>query len=523
MIRSMPPPCTTCGVRGCRVHQATPMHPLKSGAWAAGDELLGLDIPPAMQPGESNPQALPQPQAREPYNVAADIAAVEAAAPGLFQQAYPQGVPAPAALPSPLETPDALPEELARLTAGPFSFLTGPAGCGKTYLARQWATRDPGCLICATTGIAAVNLGDAVTLNATLKYFDTASLEESFIAGWLQGRMRRLRGSGVTRYLIDECSMLDARQLDLLVDAIEELNSDAAVDMGHEPAVGLTLIGDFLQLPPVKAKYCFDSARWDRFEPHIVVLTEVRRQADPHFIAALRAVRVGDAAAALPLLASRILPVVDSQFEGTTILAKNAQVDRFNRLRHESLRGSLTRFTAKITGEPLKEWERNIPLAVGLKQGALVMILANRYDGIGDTQALLYANGDLGTFVDGDDAKGTAQVQLQRTGEIVTVVKNVRQNLKPTGAKGKKKDRYQVLGEISYMPLRLAYASTVHKSQGLTLDQVQVDVGDPFFRSPAMVYVALSRARSLEGLRIIGNGELLRARCTVAEEVRRWI
>jgi ATP-dependent exoDNAse (exonuclease V) alpha subunit len=451
-----------------------------------------------------------------------------AEAPGLFQQAYAGGIPeaatpAPAPAPSPLDAPEALPAEIAALAEPTFSFLTGPAGCGKTYLARQWAQADSGVLICATTGIAAVNLGDAVTVNATLKYFNTESLQEAFLAGWLQARMRKLRAAGVTRYVLDEVSMLGADALTVLVDAVEELNDEAAVDMGHEPRIGLTLVGDFLQLPPVQERYAFLSPRWDRFEAATVTLSGIRRQADPAFIEALRALRVGDADRAVPILADRLVPAADSQFEGTTILAKNLAVDRFNRMRHESLPPPVLRYEAKVSGEPLKEWEK-IPAILGLKRGALVMILANQYDADvpGMLGSLVYANGDLGTLVDGDPAKQTAQVQLQRTGEIVTVVPTVKQNLEPTGAKGKKADRYRVIGEIVYLPLRLAYASTVHKSQGLTLDQVQVDVGDRFFRSPAMTYVALSRARSLQGLRLVGTASLLRDRCTVAEEVRRW-
>lgn len=378
-------------------------------------------------------------------------------------------------------------------------------------------------MLCATTGIAAVNLGDAVTVHSTLKFFDTASLEESFIQGHLQSRMRKLRASGVTRYGIDEVSMMPARVLTLLTQAVEELNTDAAVDMGHEPAIGITLIGDFLQLPPVREEYAFLSPEWPKYEAHMIKLTSTYRQADPDFIRALRAVRVGDPATAMDVLGPHIYPTIDTRFDGTTILSKNQQVDRFNKLRYQELQGEAVRFKNTITGKPLPEWEKNIPMWVDLKPGAKVMILANRYLELGGGESqLLYANGDTGTFVEGNVSKKTAYVELNRSKEIVPVGNNIRQNLVPTGAKGKKKDRYQVLGEIEYMPLRLAYASSVHKSQGLTLDQVQVDISDPFFTAPAMVYVALSRAKTLEGLRLVGNPQLLLKRCTVDPLVERW-
>jgi ATP-dependent DNA helicase PIF1 len=223
----------------------------------------------------------------------------------------------------------------------------------------------------------------------------------------------------------------------------------------------------------------------------------------------------------MDVLGPHIQPTIDTRFDGTTILSKNQQVDRFNKLRHQELPGDGVTFKNTITGTPLKEWEKHIPMYVTLKPGAKVMILANRYVGDDDPQ-LIYANGDTGTFMEGNISKKVAYVELNRSKEVVPVGYNIRQNLVPTGAKGKKKERYTVLGEIEYMPLRLAYASSVHKSQGLTLDNVQVDISDPFFTAPAMVYVALSRARSLEGLRLVGNPQLLLKRCTVDPKVERW-
>jgi ATP-dependent exoDNAse (exonuclease V) alpha subunit len=116
-----------------------------------------------------------------------------------------------------------------------------------------------------------------------------------------------------------------------------------------------------------------------------------------------------------------------------------------------------------------------------------------------------------------------ARVELQRTGRDALIEPVLRHNLVPTGALGVKKDRYQTIGSISYMPLRLAYASTVHKIQGLSLDHVQVAFADPVFGQAAMLYVAFSRARSAEGLRIVGTPQLLRERCAVDGKVRPWL
>lgn len=407
---------------------------------------------------------------------------------------------------------------------GPYQFVTGPAGSGKTTLVRGWKQHDDGVILCATTGIAAVNMGDAVTVHATLRYSTTEVLEEMFVNGFLQGRMRKLRAAGITRYVIDEVSMMGAQALTILTHALEELNSDAAVAMHHEPEIGITLIGDFLQLPPVKEQYAFESPEWPKYEAHTRRLEgSWRHQDDADFITALRAVRVGDARGALEILRQYIYPVADRTYPGVMILGKNLQVDRYNKLQFTALPGETVRFKNTTTGKPLPEWEKNIPMWMDLKIGARVMILANRYtDFADDARVLLYANGDCGVVMAANPERKSAVVQLERTGAPVTVIYNIRQNLSPTGAKGKKKDRYDVLGEIEYMPLRLAYCSSVHKSQGLTLDKVQVDISDPFFCAPAMTYVALSRARSLEGLRLVGNPELLLKRCTVDRKVEKY-
>lgn len=370
-----------------------------------------------------------------------------------------------------------------------------------------------------------MNLGDAVTINATLRYSTSDVLEDFFVNGFLQGRMRKLRAAGVTRYGIDEISMMGAKALTILTQAVEEVNSDASVEMGHDPKIGITVVGDFLQLPPVKEAYAFESPEWHKYEAHTRKLEGNHRAAgDVDFITALRAIRVGDPQTALQILRTSIYPSADRQYPGTMILGKNIQVDRHNKLLYAAVPGESIRFTNITTGEPLREWERNIPMWVDLKLGVRVMILANRYtEGLGDgNRELLYANGDCGVVVEANPERKSCVVQLERSGALVTVIYNIRQNLTPNGKRGKKAERYDVLGEIEYMPLRLAYCSSVHKSQGLTLDRVQVDISDPFFCAPAMTYVALSRARSLEGLRIVGNPELLLKRCTVDPKVERW-
>lgn len=406
-------------------------------------------------------------------------------------------------------------------------YMGGPAGCGKSFLVRAWEERDRRVQLVSTTGIAALNLG-GTTINSALGYFDTASMRDAYVDGWLQARLRKNRSSGFTRWVVDEVSMMDAEQLDILMKAVDEVNED---DKRPDKQVGVVLVGDFAQLPPVKGEFVFSAKCWPRFQKNGMILTQIRRQADEAFITALRHARRGEGEKALEFFRPLLHERKDDEFQGTTILAKNDEVDRYNELRHEALPGRLHSFETKREGKPRGEWAK-IPDQVELKEGALVMVLANRYDP--EYEEYVYVNGDLGTFLGPfPDSEATrsgavqawgARVRLQRDGGgEVTVRRVTRENSKATGATGAKKDRVKVEGTVTYMPLRLAYASTVHKSQGLSLDTVQISYSNHFFSNPGSMYVALSRARTAEGLRLVGNPDTFIARCRADERVTRWL
>jgi hypothetical protein len=448
----------------------------------------------------------------------------------------------------------------------PFTYLAGAAGSGKTFLTKAHAESDSGLLLCATTGIAAINLGGE-TINSVLGYFDTASLQELYISGFLAAKLGRLWKCGVRRLVLDEVSMLAGDQLSLLVKGIEDVNEKGYVigkkreeDEGPPPSMGLTLVGDFLQLAPVKATYAFESDEWGKFAPHVQTLTEIRRQADPGFIEVLRAAREGrgEAVAEYFLARGALQHETDEKFEGPTILAKNDAVDRYNGLCLGKVQGAPVSFRSARWGKQRSEWGNpekppdtwGIPQQLQLKIGALIMVLANRRtpgtgDGIG--RRLLYVNGDLGTIEDvgdttvWDETTGgfdkivrAAYVRLQRTREVVTVVPVEREvkipcdsaRRKELMAEGKQEridGKWEIVGGITYMPLRVAYASTTHKSQGLSLDKVQVNIRDGFFKTPGMIYVALSRARSAEGLRLVGSRAALIERCVCDPRLKRWL
>jgi hypothetical protein len=338
------------------------------------------------------------------------------------------------------------------------------------------------------------------------------------------------------RIVIDEVSMMDGQQLSIIVRAVLECNSFKSPT--GAPPLGIALVGDFCQLPVIKGQWAFDSDEWWRFADNTTHLTKVWRQGAGPFLDALNLARCGDGAGSSDLLSGQGLEwhtSLDIGFTGTCIVTKNDAVDRYNGMALDRLSTASFTLTNRRWGKQRGEW-KNIPERLTLKRGAYVMLLSNKYS---EERELLYANGDCGTVV----AEGLTelQVELVRNGEVVSVSRIVRD----TGRKDKpegwgrdgctgagewvpqphwmpSKKRF-VDGQINYWPVRLAYASTVHKSQGVSLDRCQIDIRDSFFRQPAMLYVALSRCRTLEGLRIVGQPERYIRNCNIDPKVRPWL
>jgi ATP-dependent DNA helicase PIF1 len=422
----------------------------------------------------------------------------------------------------------------------PCEFITGLAGTGKTYSIKQSVEEDSTRgVLSSTTGISAVNLG-AITVHSLLRYSTTEVLRDNWLSGKLKYVLHAI-GKSHRRLIVDECSMCDADQLTMWYRGVQEANRYADMD---EP-MGITLVGDLLQLPPVKAKWCFESEVWEHFAKNTTRLTKVWRQNAGMFLDALNLVREGNGAAGATVLSdigTKWNTMIDLAFDGTTILAKNDQVSRYNQMGLDRITGKEFTVTSRRWGQQRSEWgqssrtkEWGVPPEARFKVGAYVMVLANARD-------FHYVNGDCGHIIDYDKTQIT--IELARTGreiELPKIVRGVEHSEKPDGWSGEPIDedddnggylarnhyrgrakRY-VTGQVEYFPLRLAYASTVHKSQGLTLDRVQVDIRDPFFKHPSMLYVALSRCRTAEGLRIVGQPETFARHCNVDPRVVRWI
>jgi len=390
-----------------------------------------------------------------------------------------------------------------------YEAILGAAGSGKSTELRARNTANPGySLLTSSTGISAVNLGGR-TINSVLNYFNTADLLRQYTQNKsrLMGKLSHIK----RRYsyiAIDEVSMLDGRALDIIYNAIQEVNRKGSI--GKQ--LGLVLLGDAGQLPVVDkdgAIPFFKAECWDKFR--ITALREIKRQADKDFIRSLNLVRGGQFDEALEWFRDNVefAKSLDKNFPGPTIVSRNRTVDAFNQEALARLGGEEYYYPRRIwieegEREP-SEW-RNIPETLTLKIGAQVMILTNDH-------TANYANGDLGSIV-----------QLFPKHVVVKLFRTQDTRLIEYKRMEYQNEQGVAKGFMDYIPLRLAYAMTVFKSQSLTLDSVQIRLTEPFLGMlSGGLYTALSRSRTPAGLRLVGtNSSFIRAGY-INPDYLRWV
>lgn len=380
-------------------------------------------------------------------------------------------------------------------------FVTGRAGTGKSYLLKYLKNEyiNKGLHITASTGIAAVQVG-----GRTLHSWAGLGLGNMPVHQMLRN-LFSAKGSRLRRKIknakmlaIDEVSMISSKTLDTLNELLK------GVKENDKPFGGIQLIlfGDFLQLPPVfknfdvddmEETFCFLSDSWGEANIRHFLLKKVFRQDEEEFIGLLNNIRYGT-------LTHGDVDILRQRYEArdnegsirpTKIVTHNAQVDRINRDRLKEIPSRERVFKAEFDGSEAKcEFLRKNSIApeeLTLKIGAQVMMLKNTYqkDGV--------INGSLGIIRDFSAKKGYPVVEFSN-GEVITVGREVWAIESYDEKTGMIKEE----ASMSQIPLNLSWAITVHKSQGMTLDKVECDLAKAF--ADGQIYVALSRARTLDGL-----------------------
>ncbi len=387
-------------------------------------------------------------------------------------------------------------EALDILKMGNNVYLTGQAGSGKTHVLNEYIRylkdRDVAVGVTASTGIAATHIG-GVTIHSWSGIGIKNELNENDIDGMQQKQYLWKRIDKTKVLIIDEVSMLSPNMLDMVERVCR------AFKRNDKPFGGLQVVlsGDFFQLPPIvrgsrKVIFANESNAWGKMNIRVCYLNEQFRQNDSILSGVLNEVRAGSVSEeTMNILRSRYNKTLDGDIVPTRLYTHNMDVDALNDTELEKLSGDSVVFDMESSGrgnlvETLKK-SVLAPSVLRLKKGALVMFVKNNFEAG-------YVNGTLGTVVD-FDAYDAPIVKITSGKKI-----HVDETSWAIEEEGK------TLAQVRQLPLRLAWAITIHKSQGMSMDATEIDLSKSFV--PGQGYVALSRLRNISGLKLMGLNDI---------------
>lgn len=399
---------------------------------------------------------------------------------------------------------------LDRIMSGADTFVTGGAGTGKSVVAveaiRELESQGKNVVVCAPTGIAAMNIG-GTTIHKAFGFKTGPCIAEKSLK--LSVRAPKLIKMADI-ILIDEISMCRMDMMDAVCASIkraEELTS-------HR--IQRVVFGDFCQLPPVLVEgsgerelleeyyerpvgqaFAFQAPGWKDCHFNPVVLNEVVRQKDEGFIRNLNSLRIGDVSA-IPYF--NTFASFNGGSSAVRLYARNEDVDNINERELNRLRGDTGIFSPIYYGDMSVAPDKTNP--VYLKKGARVIVTTNQGEAVDRKKPYTLHNGCVGTVVDfssdATDPTGDYVVVVLGDGSEYLIFRQI-QDVYTHRTDSEGHVRRQVACQISYMPVKLAYAMTIHRSQGQTFDSVELD---PSCRISGQTYVGLSRVRTIDGLKL---------------------
>jgi len=388
------------------------------------------------------------------------------------------------------------PQALKILKSGKNFFLTGSAGTGKTFLLNKFIKylkkKKIKHGVTASTGIAATHLGGR-TIHSWCGMGIESKLQDSEIKKLLKKEELRQRIRQSQVLIIDEISMLDSERLDLLDKICKAVKNPFLAFGGIQIIMG----GDFFQLPPVDrerkgVKFAYDALAWKQADVQVCYLDEQHRHDDIEFVEILNSIRGNEAGEeVLRKLKTRMYQKINHPIKPTKLYTHNADVDAINSFELSKIpkKEKVYQMTSMGPQELVDFLKKSCmaPEELKLKQGAMVMFVKNNFEAG-------YVNGTLGKVIGFDD-------------EDYPVVETIHgEQIIATPASWDFEEDEEVIASISQIPLRLAWAITVHKSQGMSLDAAEIDLSKSFERG--MGYVALSRVRRLDGIRLMGINQM---------------